>query len=90
MNPTENYLLNTLAALMDIDGAELCCVTPLDQQGVDSFVGLRLAKKIEKDTGVAISLRSISTIPICATSRRRSTPAPPAPDPPSILTLQNA
>ena len=63
MNPTENYLLNTLAALMDIDGAELCCVTPLDQQGVDSFVGLRLAKKIEKDTGVAISLRSIFDYP---------------------------
>lgn len=37
MNPTESYLLTTLAALMNIDRAELSCTTPLDEQGVDSF-----------------------------------------------------
>ena len=62
-NTTESYLLNTLASLMNVDGTDLCCVTPLDQQGVDSFVGLRLAKRIEKEMGVSISLKSIFDYP---------------------------
>jgi acyl carrier protein len=63
MNPTENYLLNTLATLMNVDGAELCCTTPLEEQGVDSFVGLRFVKKIEKERGVALSLKAIFDYP---------------------------
>lgn len=63
MNPTESYLLTTLAALMNIDRAELSCTTPLDEQGVDSFVGLRLVKKIEKELGVALSLKAIYDYP---------------------------
>jgi acyl carrier protein len=60
---TENYLLNALASLMNVQGTDLCAVTPLDQQGVDSFVGLRFAKKIEKELGVSISLKSIFDSP---------------------------
>jgi acyl carrier protein len=63
MNPTESYLLTTLATLMNIDRAELSCTTPLDEQGVDSFVGLRLVKKIEKELGVALSLKAMYDYP---------------------------
>jgi acyl carrier protein len=63
MNTTESYLLNTLAALMNVDHSDLCTSTPLDEQGVDSFVGLRLAKKIEKERGITLSLKSIFDSP---------------------------
>lgn len=63
MNTTETYLATTLAALMNVEVTDLCSETPLDQQGVDSFVGLRLAKRIEKDLGIAISLKSIFDYP---------------------------
>lgn len=57
MNPTENFLLTSLASLMLVDVEQLSITTPLDEQGVDSFVGLRFIRAIEKKTGVAISLK---------------------------------
>ncbi|UUZ56150.1 condensation domain-containing protein [Massilia sp. H-1] len=80
MNPTESYLLTTLAALMNIDRAELSCTTPLDEQGVDSFVGLRLVKKIEKSSVWRSRSKPSTTTRTSATSLPRSTLAPCAPD----------
>lgn len=66
MNHTEEFLLASLASLMHVDVAQLSATAPLDEQGVDSFVGLRFIKNIEKKTGVAISLKLFFDYPTIA------------------------
>lgn len=63
MQNTEQFLINTLAGLMKIEPAELSPTRSLEEQGVDSFVGLRLIRKIQKDTGVEVDLTRILDYP---------------------------
>lgn len=63
MKETEQFLINTLAVLMKIEPAELSLTSSLEEQGVDSFVGLRLIRIIQKETGVDVDLTRILDYP---------------------------
>lgn len=64
----EQYLHTALAELMAIDPAQLSLTTPLTEQGVDSLIGLRLARKIQDLIGdeVEVELEWIFDYPSIA------------------------
>ena len=59
-------LRDALGALMDIDPAALELDKRLDEQGVDSLVGLRFARKVEDLLGAPVDLEWIYDYPTIA------------------------
>lgn len=62
----EQALRNALAALMEIDPAALVLDQRLDEQGVDSLLGLRFARKVEDLIGAPVDLEWIYDYPTIA------------------------
>jgi aryl carrier-like protein len=63
MSKTEQLLLDTLAHLLKEPAASLSLTTPIDEQGVDSFLGLRFARGIHKATGYELDLTTLTDRP---------------------------
>lgn len=63
MSKTEQLLIVTLAQLLKIPAESLSLTVPIDEQGVDSFLGLRFARSIHKTTGVALELTTLTDCP---------------------------
>lgn len=62
----EQALRDALAALMEIEPAALALDQRLDEQGVDSLVGLRFARKVEDLIGAPVDLEWIYDYPTIA------------------------
>lgn len=63
MTHFEQCLVDILAELTDTGASSISLTTTLDQQGVDSFVALRLARAIHDRSGVEIELESLFDYP---------------------------
>lgn len=66
MTHFEQYIRDALAVLMDMPAQDISITDDLSEQGVDSLVGLRLARKIEEYTGRAIELEWLYDYPTIA------------------------
>ena len=62
----EQALRDALAALMEVDPSALALDQRLDEQGVDSLIGLRFARKVEDLTGAPVDLEWIYDYPTLA------------------------
>jgi aryl carrier-like protein len=83
MTQLENYIRDALASLMEMPAHAISVTEDLNEQGVDSLVGLRLARKIEEHTGAAIELEWLYDYPTIAglagfLEQRTHAPAPAA------------
>lgn len=47
MKEQAQFLQKTLAALLGVGVDDICPDTPFDEQGMDSLIGLRFARKIQ-------------------------------------------
>jgi len=63
MTQSEQCLVDILAELTETGAGSISVTATLDQQGVDSFVALRLARAIHERTGVEIELESLFDYP---------------------------
>lgn len=63
MSKTEQLLIVTLAQVLKMPAESLSLSVPIDEQGVDSFLGLRFARGIQKATGVELDLTTLSDRP---------------------------
>ena len=63
----ELALRDALGALLEIDPAALVPDQRLDEQGVDSLLGLRFARKVEDLLGAPVELEWIYDYPTIAT-----------------------
>lgn len=63
MNNTEQLLIATLARLLKTPAESLSLTVPIDEQGVDSFLGLRFARGVHKATGVELDLTTLTDRP---------------------------
>ena len=66
MTHFEEYIRDALAVLMEMPAQDISIADDLSEQGVDSLVGLRLARKIEQYTGRAIELEWLYDYPTIA------------------------
>ncbi|MFS2008240.1 acyl carrier protein [Duganella sp. CT11-25] len=63
MSKTEQLLLLTLAHLLKAPAESLSLTVPIDEQGVDSFLGLRFVRAIQKATGFELDLTTLTDRP---------------------------
>jgi aryl carrier-like protein len=63
MTNTEQLLIATLARLLQTPAEALSPTVPIDEQGVDSFLGLRFARGIHKATGFELDLTTLTDRP---------------------------
>jgi acyl carrier protein len=63
----EQFLQDTLAGLLECDPAALSITDEFGEQGVDSLIGLRLARKIQDFTGQEIELEWLFDYPSIGT-----------------------
>ncbi|TNC76422.1 acyl carrier protein [Janthinobacterium lividum] len=63
MNLFEQCLVDLLADLTNAERGAISLTTTLDQQGVDSFVALRLARAIHDRTGIELELETLFDYP---------------------------
>lgn len=63
MTQYEQYMQLSLAELMELPPAQISLSLPLSEQGVDSLIGLRLARKLNELTGSEIDLEWIYDYP---------------------------
>jgi len=63
MSKTEQLLIVTLAQLLKTPAESLSLTAPIDEQGVDSFLGLRFARGIQKATGFELDLTTFTDRP---------------------------
>jgi acyl carrier protein len=63
MRTYEQYLQSALAELMQLAPEQISLTVPLSEQGVDSLIGLRLARKMTELTGIEIDLERIYDYP---------------------------
>lgn len=63
MTKYEQYLREVLAELMDVDAQQLSLTATVFDQGMDSLVGLRLARKVQDFVGAEIELEWIYDYP---------------------------
>jgi acyl carrier protein len=63
MTPRESSLREMLAELMEIEARELSLTMTFAEQGVDSLVGLRFARRIQDVTGIDVELEWVFDYP---------------------------
>jgi len=63
MSTYEQYLQSALAELMHLPPEQISLTVPLSEQGVDSLIGLRLARKMTELTCIEIDLEWIYDYP---------------------------
>jgi acyl carrier protein len=63
MTKFERYLQAALAESMNVAPEQIALDVPLSEQGVDSLIGLRLARRINELTGTEIDLEWIYEYP---------------------------
>jgi acyl carrier protein len=63
MSKYKQYLQSALADLMQLPEEQISLSAPLSEQGVDSLIGLRLARKMNELTGAEIDLEWIYDYP---------------------------
>jgi acyl carrier protein len=63
MTKREQQLRDALAQVMEIDAGELSLTMTFAEQGVDSLIGLRLARAIEELCGMEIQLEWLFDYP---------------------------
>ena len=63
MTQYEQYMQSALAELMAVPVDQISLSEPLSEQGVDSLVGLRLARKLNELTGGEVDLEWIYDYP---------------------------
>lgn len=63
MTQYEQYMQSALAELMAVPVDQISLSVPLSEQGVDSLIGLRLARKLNELTGAEVDLEWIYDYP---------------------------
>lgn len=63
MTRFEQHLVEILAGLTEVAPASISLDATFDQQGVDSFIALRLAREIFDRTGIEIELELLFDYP---------------------------
>jgi aryl carrier-like protein len=63
MNKTEQLLIANLAQLLKAPAESLSLTVPIDEMGVDSFLGLRYLRGIQKATGLELDLMTLTDRP---------------------------